>query len=764
MRRFSFLYVLLALTLSASICAAGPAWDRLLQESATQPVLSTQKGRSTPALVSGLDLSLPGRDPAARAGVFFDRYRDLFLPGDASSEVRVSRTVEAPFGPVVQMHQYLDGCRVFGGSLVISEDVRERTRLVINGLRPLGAVTRYDYAAPRNVAVSNVLSAFEQNGRVRWTDPEVETIWWPAGNRLEKGYLISFYAGNPLGQLVYLAGGPEGNVIFAYRRAPTASGYAYESSPLHAEYVEVDLPNLTSTEHLNGEYATVYNCLGSSSYNCSGQLALPDQDGNYLIEPTGDNDPNLADDAFAEVQVYYAINFIHDYIADVGLNASPIDVSVNWSAGQSANAMYMGDAIVIGQVPDKIDLALENDVIYHEYGHHVFHSSSGTGFFEMDAYGTTFIAGAIDEGTADYYSCTALNDPVLGEYWASEQPNYFPDGYLRNLVNDHHCPESLIGETHEDSLVWSPFAWKVRELIGKDLSDTLYLDVISHFPDQVNFPLATQVFLERAALVVDASTVDQMRGFAEEHGIDDCERFIELTVDTYVKGYKCYLRGMAMVPAQMRALLPFMPGQMHYYVKTAADDTTLDLREYAMQANVVLLIREDQPVEHTFSFATGLSSTYDFSIENGVGVYDLLDPQPETPFEPGHTYWIHPCNESDPDTIATIKGKSYKETQEDGGTDGGGDGGTDGGTDGGADSTADGGGEDGGVTECPDGWDWTPEGCVPICKSGYKPEKDGDTWTCVPDDSGCGCRTNANGPGLWLLFGLALLIRRRRCK
>jgi len=749
---------------SASISAADPTWDRLQQESATQPVLRTQKGHTTPALVSGLDLSLPGKDPAARAGVFFDRYRDLFLPGDTSSEVRVSRTVDAPFGPVVQMQQFFDGYRVFGGSLVVSEDVRERTRLVINGLRPLGDVIRHDEVLPQDLAVSNALSAFERDGRIRWTDPEVETIWWHSGNRLEKGYLISFYSGDPLGQMIYLAGGPDGNVMFAYRREPMARGYAYESSPLHGTYAEVDLPNLTSTEHLVGQFANVVNCLGSTSYNCSGQLALPDQNGDYLIEPTGANDPNLSNDAFVEVQAYYAINFIHDYIANVGLNASAIEVGVNWTYSTSpavANAMYMGDAIIIGQVANVIDLALENDVIYHEYGHHVFHSTSSTGFFEMDAYGPTFIAGAIDEGTADYYSCTALDDPVIGEYWASVRPSQFPDGYLRNLVNDNHCPESLFGETHEDSLVWSPFAWKVRELIGKELSDTLYLDVISHFPESVNFPIATQVFLERAALVADASTVDQIRGFAEEHGVDDCERFIELTEETYVKGYKCYIRGMGMIPPQMRSMLPFMPGQMHYYLKTGADDTTLDLREYAMQASVVLLIREDLPVEHTFSFTTGLSSTYDFSIENGGGVYDLLNPQPETPFTPGHTYWIHPCNESDPDTIATIKGKSIGNIQEDGGTDGGSDGGTDGGSDGAADG---GGGEDGGVTECPDGWDWTPAGCVPICKSGYKPQQDGDSWTCVPDDSGCGCGggAGATGPGLWLLCGLALLIRRRK--
>jgi MYXO-CTERM domain-containing protein len=66
------------------------------------------------------------------------------------------------------------------------------------------------------------------------------------------------------------------------------------------------------------------------------------------------------------------------------------------------------------------------------------------------------------------------------------------------------------------------------------------------------------------------------------------------------------------------------------------------------------------------------------------------------------------------------------------------------------------------MIECPQGWDWTPDGCVPVCKAGYKPQQEGDQWTCVPDDSGCGCGANATGAGLWLLFGLALFFRRRK--
>ncbi|MFC1655106.1 hypothetical protein ACFL2F_04800, partial [Myxococcota bacterium] len=549
MRRLSFLGVLLALTLPASFSTADPVGDLLAQDSATQPVFHTPKGHSTPNLISGLDLSLPGRDPAARARAFVDRYRDLFLPGDAQSEVRVLRTVEAPFGPVVQMQQFIDGFRVFGGSLVVSHDDRERIRMVVNGLRPLGAMLRSDDLIHADRAVQLALAAFEQDGRETRGEPRVETIWWPSAGRIDKIHMVTIPSGVPLGEVAYLVGGPEGNVLFALVRTSMAKGYAYPSSPLHGTYDEVDLLHLTSATNLTGDHVSVKNCAGSSSYNCTQQLAQPDANGDYYIEPTGANDPNLNNDSFVEVQAYYAINTVHDYVASMGLDASYVEVGVNWTYSASPgvpNAVFSGGnppTILIGQVPDVIDLALENDVIMHEYGHHVFAISSSTSWFEMDEYGPTFIAGAINEATADYYSCSTLGDPEIGEYWASVQPAYFPDGYMRSVDNEYTCPENLFGEVHEDGIVWSGFLWKVRELIGAPQADPLYLDVMAHFPSTTNFPIATQVYLERAALVLDAPTVDQIRTLAETRGLDDCERFIEVTA----QGHTCFINGRGML-------------------------------------------------------------------------------------------------------------------------------------------------------------------------------------------------------------------------
>lgn len=765
MRRLSFLCVLLAVTLLASFSTADPVLDRLSQDSATPPVFHTQEGHTTPTLVSGLDLSLPGRDPAARANAFVDRYRDLFLPGDAQSEVRVRRTVGSLYGQAVQMDQLLDGTRVFGSSFILSHDNLQRVRMVVNDLKPLTHPTLSADLVAREVAVDGVLTAFEQSGGTARDEPRVETVWWPSGQHLTKVHLVTVPGGNPFADLTFLVGGPGGTILYVFEHTPLAQGYAYYSSPLHGAHELVDLPHLTSAEHLTGENVTVYNCMGALSNQCTPQQAAqPDLNGDYLIEPTGDDEPKLSTDKFVEVQAYYAVNFIHNFIDQIGPPPPPIEIWVNIDAGYGAmpNASYGQSKIMIGQVPNVIDLALENDVVMHEYGHHVFDVHASTGMFDIDEYGITFIGLSFNEATADYWACAALDDPALGEYWASEQPQYFMNDYLRNIDNQLHCPEGLFGESHDDGLVWSGFLWEVRGLIGKEQADPLYLDVLDNFPQSIDFPTATQIYLARAALALDATTVEQIRAIAEERGLTDCERFIPITEDGHL-GYSMGRANLDMIPG-LKDQVPLLPVELHYFIEVPDNAGTLELYwnppVYYVKADVVLMVREDQRVTHDIvmnPWNFQWMSNYDFLVEE-PGVFDLRNPDPDTPFLPGHTYYIHPCNQSDPNGVYKMRGKTSLADM-DGGTDGG----VDGGTDGGADSGPDGGaGDDGGVIECPDGWDWTPNGCIPVCKSGYKPKQEGDQWTCVPDDSGCGCRTNAAGAGLWLLAGLALFLRRRK--
>ena len=492
---------------------------------------------------------------------------------------------------------------------------------------------------------------------------------------------------DPLGEFTYLVGGPEGRVAFGFRRTPMAQGYAYRSNPLRDETYElVDLPYLASAEHLVGEHVEVFNCTGSSAdMRCDNQqhLALPDVDGNYLIEPVGDNDPFKPDDAFVEVQAYYGINRIYDFFVGVGFTPDFVYVGVNYQMPdlEGPNAMYLkqdpdfgGPVVLMGQWNYQgmaVDLAVENDVIFHEYGHHVFGQISAGGMFSMDANGPVTHGIAMNEATADYYSCSALDDPELGEYLASLMPESFPNGYLRKVDNSLTCPRGLYGEPHIDSMVWSGYLWEMRKRLGQPQADSFFLDVLAHFPGTLNFATVTEVYLARAEMVLDPADLEYAQTLAKLRGLPGCERFIPLEEGLHTG----FVFGRGIIPG-VTDRLDFMPGELHYYFDVPDNADVIEV-EFAAAIPIVggtvdmlLLVREDLRIEHQPNMTEfGFDSVYDFALDSG-GTFDLRNPDPDTPFRPGHTYNFEAVNRDLSDGEYTI-GVLVTEVEPDGGTDAG---------------------------------------------------------------------------------------------
>jgi len=704
---------------------------------------------------------LPGQALSEKAQAFVAEDRDLLLPGDSQSQVLVKRVVDSPLGQVVQMEQRFAGLPVHGKSLVISFDEAKRLRTVVCGLAPLSTQAVHGALLPAAAAVELVRRAFETTGRLRG-EPQIETVWL-SGEEWIKAHLITLPGAEPFGDFTFVVVGAQGRIAWVFPRSFSVVGYAYPSNPVvDAAVEEVELPYLSSTEHLSGEHVEVFNCTGSSAGTCGAkqQLASPDENGDYLIEPTGANDPNLADDQFVEVQAYYAINRIHDYFIGIGATPSLLGVGVNYPmpAAAGPNAYYSpseqgfdGPAIMMGQW-QTIDLAVDNDVIFHEYGHHVFGEVSSAGMFSMDQYGPVFYGLAFNEATADYFSCSALDDPFLGEYFASRLPNYMPEGYLRTVENELTCPAGLYGEGHDDGMVWSGFLWAVRELLGAEIADPLYLDVIAHFPGEIDFPSATAVFLDRAALTLDAGTVEEIRELANARGIEDCTRFIPITD----QGHTGFVYGQNMLQG-MPISLAFIPGELHYLLDLPGGAQALDL-QLSSSADTAFLVRADQPVEQTIN-TDGLSATYDFLLEDG-GVFDLT--AGSGLFEAGHRYYFQPINREFDNSEYTLSGQAScpagteaqvwqddlvcapvceasHEIAWNGET---------------------------WVCFCPDGElevGWEGEVvCAPICADGLQIEREGDEWICVESSEGCGCATSkaADGLSLFGLFLLGLSLRR----
>lgn len=145
-------------------------------------------------------------------------------------------------------------------------------------------------------------------------------------------------------------------------------------------------------------------------------------------------------------------------------------------------------------------------VTYHEVGHGIHEYIIAAGSFQGD----------VSEGSADYVSATLLEDPTIGG-------GFFTDGSaIREIDTDRIYPTDVIGEVHNDGLIWASFLWNLRamwqesmgEEAGTEATDLLFLGALEQGPGLTD--------LAEAVLVADDDDGDWSNGTPH-----DCE-LIEL--------------------------------------------------------------------------------------------------------------------------------------------------------------------------------------------------------------------------------------------
>lgn len=328
------------------------------------------------------------------------------------------------------------------------------------------------------------------------------------------------------------------------------------------EPVEVELDHLTDPEgYLIGKYANVSNCLnqegGVSStmpmgngevtvYMCVMEPTVtPDENGDYLhvLPPQRRSDPN---DPFAEVQMYYHINRVHDFYRDGqgydGMDL-PMRAVVNFQVGLKIagtawmpmdNAMFMpkesmeqlGDAL--GVIPpldedaiiffqgNTVDFAYDGDVVYHEYTHATVGGERLFGT-RTDTWGPDHGPRSLNEAHADYFTASLTNDAIIGGYALGELDA------TRNLGELRKCPDHLMGEEHYDGQIFSSALWGIREALGQADADAIIFDALLGYGLETGFDDAV------AAIVANAAELDpprdtEVEAVFAEHGLPNCER------------------------------------------------------------------------------------------------------------------------------------------------------------------------------------------------------------------------------------------------
>jgi hypothetical protein len=153
------------------------------------------------------------------------------------------------------------------------------------------------------------------------------------------------------------------------------------------------------------------------------------------------------------------------YLDGVGFPSSPASVSVVISSDLN-NAYYDGTRIVIDQ-----KMADDQSVALREYSHHILIKKAGAAWEGHFA--------AIESGLADYFTCSFLNNPKLGE---KAVKLYDPKAqFIRSMDNKRtylDLPDIKDMQfRYVGAEVWGGLFWLMRDRLGAAAADRLIASV-----------------------------------------------------------------------------------------------------------------------------------------------------------------------------------------------------------------------------------------------------------------------------------------------
>lgn len=208
---------------------------------------------------------------------------------------------------------------------------------------------------------------------------------------------------------------------------------------------------------------------------------------------------------FEEVMAYYHITEAQRYVQSLGfenLNARPQTVIVHATGFDDSWYSLLSRRIHLGD--GGVDDGEDADIILHEYGHALHHAAVG-GLGGGDTQ-------AISEGLADYFAATRSGDPCVGDWDASGRAS----GCLRNLTEMRLYPVDLVGEPHEDGLIWGGLFWWIRERLGASLADRVVLQSMYYHTPLSSMEDAARGLLAAAAMIERTDGIEDLVAIAEE--------------------------------------------------------------------------------------------------------------------------------------------------------------------------------------------------------------------------------------------------------
>jgi hypothetical protein len=425
-----------------------------------------------------------------------------------------------------------------------------------------------------------------------------------------------------------------GGLLLRYDLLRTLEANVFLESPTvdKNQTTVVDLEGIvTEGEHAVHTYGDLARTASCTSIDASAiclswaHNAVAGADDGFLgVVP--DMTPHAMSDGFSEVMSYYHVNDQNRFMRDefgydgtytdpeTGAQGAYLWMFVN---ADFANAQYVGgsqwgssDMIVFGQ--SQVDFAYDADVIVHEFTHSVSAKAFSVQMAVLDGLGVDLTGMGVEEGNADYFAVSRHGNPVLGEYTLGK-------GSSRNANNDNSCPNSLLGESHNDGQIVSGAMWDVRQLVGQRRADHLEYTTLASNTVTSMRDYADALAVQASFQVFDTSdlhlTEEESQGvldILDARGLTGCERVIPLVQN----GQKVPQVHVCLYAVAANGT----PSSVQYEVETGANTEVLALHvDPQADTDYDVLVRKGAPVAFTWGGSGGNPSwtaQYDYEWKN----------------------------------------------------------------------------------------------------------------------------------------------------
>ena len=431
-----------------------------------------------------------GADKYREAHAYLERHAgDLGMPGTLTDLTVAGRSDDAG-GTVLRFAQVHDGVPVKDAYVVVGFDPRGKIIAANSGyVRGLDVPRR-----PARSEAQAVKAAQQRLGLRLPASRDVQLVI-ARGDKSNPGYHlaweVSAVAGRPEGDwhvfvdsqtgvvirtlnLVKRSGpscvpadpATDGDAALVFTRSPVDAfddPSLRDTSDVDAALVGCKLENLTSPTDLTGTYVN------------TSPTAAPRATPPYTSLRSGNQR------AVDEVTAYYAVNRSKEYLNLLGFPSV-----MNFSIGVDAAAPVLGDNSQY--VPGTrqlefgtggVDDAQDPDVVYHEVMHAIQDD-------QIPGFGTSEEAGALGEGTADFWASALTDDAATTAMGAAcfaawDAVTFNPyagspsTGCVRRVDGDKTYPGDLDFEVHDDGEIYSAALWRLRAALGGDVIDRLVI-------------------------------------------------------------------------------------------------------------------------------------------------------------------------------------------------------------------------------------------------------------------------------------------------